>query len=93
MSIATQFSIGEMFLVDPADMLPEDTFYLLKGVVCFVGAHYFTFIRHQSEVQKPEWLLFDDDKPIQAFSSWEAVLNNILQFGNLPTLLLYEKSK
>lgn len=46
MSIATQFSVGELFLVDPADMLPEDTFYLLKGVVCFVGAHYFTFIRH-----------------------------------------------
>lgn len=37
--------------------------------------------------------MFDDDKPIQVFSSWEAVLNHILQYGNLPTLLLYEKSK
>jgi hypothetical protein len=63
-SIATQFAVGDMFLIDPADMQMEDTYYLLKGVVCFVGAHYFTFVRQQSEVAKQDWLLFDDDKPI-----------------------------
>ena len=37
------------------------------------------------------WKLFDDDKPILVYHSWEAVINNILQYGNLPTLLIYER--
>lgn len=50
MAIATQFRIGEMFNVDPADGLAEDdTSYKLTGVVCFVGAHYFSFMRQKSE--------------------------------------------
>lgn len=40
---------------------------------------------------KVEWKLFDDDRPILCYQSWEAVLNYILQYGNLPTLIIYEK--
>ena len=37
------------------------------------------------------WKLYDDERPIYKFDSWEHVLHNILQNGNLPTLLIYEK--
>ena len=40
---------------------------------------------------KIEWKLFDDDKSILCYKNWAAVLNYILQFGNLPTLIIYEK--
>lgn len=89
MAIATQFCIRDMFNVDPDDLTAEDTIYKLKGVVCFVGAHYFSFIRQQSDMQ--EWLYYDDDKPIQIFPTWESVLDNILRFGYMPCLLIYER--
>ena len=60
--------------------------------MCFVGAHYFSFISQLNErTQKAEWLLFDDYKPIRTYDSWEGVLYNIIHYSNLPTLLLYEK--
>lgn len=92
MAIATRFCITDLFSVPPADLHAEDTIYRLKSVVCFVGAHYFSFIRHESSItKKAEWHYFDDDKPIQVFPSWEAVLNNILRFGYMPCLLVYER--
>ena len=66
MSIAQVVKIGDMFELaatsSKTTVTPE---YLLKGVVCFVGAHYFSFISQLNEkTNKPEWLLFDDYKPI-----------------------------
>ena len=65
-----------------------DEKYMLMGLVCFVGAHYLSFIKSELN-KKVIWKLFDDDKPILVYHSWEAVINNILQYGNLPTLLIY----
>ena len=67
-----------------------DERYMLMGLVCFVGAHYISFIKSEQD-KKIISKLFDDDKPIFVYSSWEAVIHNILQFGNLPTLLIYER--
>lgn len=63
---------------------------MLKAVVCFVGAHYFSFVKSEQDKQIV-WKLYDDERPIYKFDSWEHVLHNILQNGNLPTLLIYEK--
>ena len=60
------------------------------GLVCFVGAHYFTFIKSEQN-NKVIWKLYDDDKAIFVYKSWEFVLYNILQYGYLPTLIIYEK--
>lgn len=54
-----------------------DERYMLMGVICFVGAHYLTFIKSELD-NKVIWNLFDDDKPILVYKSWEAVINNIL---------------
>ena len=47
------------------------------GLVCFVGAHYFTFIKSEQN-NKVIWKLYDDDKAIFVYKSWEFVLYNIL---------------
>jgi len=67
-----------------------DERYMPMGIVCFVGAHYLSFIKSELN-KKVIWKLFDDDKPILVYQSWEAVINNVLQYGNLPTLLIYER--
>lgn len=67
-----------------------DETYILMGLVCFVGAHYFSFIKSEQN-KKVIWKLYDDDKPIFVYQSWESVLYNILQYGNLPTLIVYER--
>ena len=91
MSIAQTLRISDMFELSSKTTVPASD-YFLKGVVCFVGAHYFSFIHQMNDkTGRPEWLLFDDYKPIRVYDSWEGVLYNIIHYGNLPTLLLYEK--
>ena len=63
---------------------------MLMGLVCFVGAHYFSFIKSEHN-KKIVWKLYDDDKPIFIYQSWESVMYYILQYGNLPTLIIYER--
>ena len=54
-----------------------DERYMLMGVVCFVGAHYLSFVKAELN-NKVIWKCFDDDKPIFVYQSWESVLYNIL---------------
>lgn len=101
-SIALEFNISDMFEVQSKSSAQKekmkaatgsdklDERYMLMGLVCFVGAHYLSFIKSDLN-GKVIWKLFDDEKPILVYQSWEAVLNNILEYGNLPTLLIYEK--
>ena len=67
--------------------------YILKAVVCFLGAHYMTYIKNKSSMKDgiPVWKLYDDYKPIQIYSSWKDIMEKILEFGTLPTVLIYEK--
>lgn len=39
----------------------------------------------------PYWKLYDDNKPIKTFASWRDILEKILEYGTLPTVLIYEK--
>jgi hypothetical protein len=34
--------------------------------------------------------MFDDDKNITVFENWEGVINFLLTYSNMPTLLTYE---
>ena len=91
-SIPLEMNLSDMF--DNVDKKIRKTpDYMLKSIICFVGgAHYLTFIKEYDQVKRrAEWLLYDDDKDIQAFESWQDVLDNMVQYGNLPTLLFYEK--
>ena len=95
MSIAPEFNIADMFELPESSKSDKEPApdYILKGVVCFVGAHYFSFVaRLNDQTNQPEWLLFDDYKPIRTYDSWEGVLYYLIAYGNLPTLLLYEKA-
>lgn len=106
-SIPMEFNISDMFEVESKESFKAmgkkeklvagrtefdkvDETYILMGLVCFVGAHYFSFIKAM-QGNKVIWKLYDDDKPIFVYQSWESVLYNILQYGNLPTLMIYEK--
>ena len=70
--------------------------YILKAVVCFLGAHYITYIKDRSHPDKnnetfPIWKLYDDYKPIDMFYCWKDIIEKILDYGTLPTVLIYEK--
>jgi len=60
--------------------------YQIKGIVCFVGAHYMSFIK-----QDMCWKRYDDAKPIQVIQSWAEVLDEMMRYGILPTLIVYER--
>lgn len=65
-------------------------------MVCFLGAHYITYIKGRSHPDKynetfPIWKLYDDYKPVDMYMSWKDIIEKILDFGNLPTVLIYEK--
>ena len=72
-SIALEFKASDMFEVNSPKISgaavqskedkSEDQSYLLVGLVCFVGAHYLSFVKAHAN-QKVIWKLFDDDKPI-----------------------------
>jgi hypothetical protein len=70
-----------------------DEQYILKAVVCFLGAHYMTYIKVKEQVADsiPVWKLYDDYKPIQIYASWREIMEKILEYGTLPTVLIYEK--
>ena len=65
--------------------------YILKGVVCFLGAHYLTFIKQVDSKNAPVWKLYDDEK-ISILPRWCDVIHKILTLQMLPTLLVYEKA-
>ena len=70
MSIANTFNIKDMFEIDPAEnQFDEPSEYVLKGMICFVGAHYFSWIKETVKTSRhnTQWLKFDDDKPIYIF--------------------------
>jgi hypothetical protein len=46
---------------------------------------------YQDGIALPLWKLYDDNKPAQIYSSWREILEKILEFGTLPTILIYEK--
>lgn len=47
-----------------------DETYMLKAVVCFVGAHYMSFVKSQQD-KRIVWKLYDDANPILKFDTWE----------------------
>ena len=65
---------------------------MLKSVVCFLGAHYMTYIKKKQPDGFPVWKLYDDYKPTTPYGSWKDILEKILEFGTLPTVLIYERA-
>lgn len=86
-AIPTKVFLGDVYRLSK-DLNPE---YILKSVVCFLGAHYMTYIKKKNSRGKKIWKLYDDDRSIKEYKSWNDVLNQILDNGTLPTVLMYEK--
>ena len=63
--------------------------YILKAMVCFLGAHYMTFVKLIID-EHPVWRLYDDSE-ISIYQDWTQILYKILEFGTLPTVLVYER--
>lgn len=62
-SIPQRFKLTDIFEINGT--VSEDE-YILKAVVCFLGAHYMTYIKNKSSSKDsiPHWKLYDDYKPI-----------------------------
>lgn len=37
------------------------------------------------------WKLYDDQNPVRTYMSWKEIMENIIEQGTLPTVLVYEK--
>lgn len=93
-SIPQKFQLQELFQISEQDSTSDE--YILKAVVCFLGAHYMTYIKDRTVPDKrnenfPIWKLYDDYKPIDIYYSWKDIIEKILDFGTLPTVLIYQK--
>lgn len=72
---------------------------MLRSVVCFLGAHYMTYVKQINTTANkdgtfdydPVWKLYDDYKAITTYQSWKDILEKILEYGTLPTVLVYER--
>jgi len=74
--------------------------YLFEGMICFVGAHYFIFIRNHishslsSSIYSRsfDWKLYDDDI-VRSYADWYDVVKECIELKAIPTVLLFQKSK
>ena len=64
--------------------------YILKSVVCFLGAHYMTYIKKRKG-RKNVWKLYDDDNQLKTYECWSQVIDKIVEEQTLPTVLVYER--
>ena len=88
-SIAEEFKISDLF-----DTKTLDQPYVLKSVIVFTGAHYYSYIKeYNAREGKSYWLMFDDENLIQKLDSWQAVCSSLLDCSFVPTLILYEKQE
>ena len=93
-AIPQKFQLSDLFdIAEMPGVEPADEQYVLKAVVCFLGAHYMTFIKVKEPGSQsiPTWKLYDDYKPIHIYTHWKEILEKILEYGTLPTVLIYEK--
>jgi hypothetical protein len=93
-AIPQKFNLSELFDIAESPKGDQtDEQYILKAVVCFLGAHYMTYIKVKDEGTQsiPVWKLFDDYKPIQIYPEWKEIMEQILEYGTLPTMLIYER--
>ena len=94
-SIPQRFKMKDLFCEKNEGATPtpgqqhNDDCYILKAIVCFLGAHYMTFVKMIVD-EHPVWRLYDDTE-ISIYQDWTQILYKILEFGTLPTVLVYEK--
>lgn len=57
-SIPLQFNLLELF-----SKVDSDAKYNMKGMICYVGGHYLSFIKRdvsKNDENKSEWVIFND---------------------------------
>lgn len=69
----------------------KDASYFFKGMICFWGAHYFSYFRDlDSKTGSDCWYLYDDHK-VTNVGSWDSVIGRCINGREKPILLLFEK--
>ena len=86
-SIPHSYTIGDLY--DYKDESESGT-YVLKAVVCFVGAHYFSFVKQVYDKQ-PVWKKLNDDSDIEIYADWTQVILEQMPQKSRPSILVYEK--
>ena len=85
LSITQQFYLKDLY---SGSSSRKDEFnlikYHLKSIVCFLDAHYFTFVKHIVEEDDGRihvvWKHYDDDKEIMECDDWSDMIYKILQY-------------
>ena len=93
-AIPQRFYLSDLYELTDASEGKNGPEYILQSVVCFLGAHYMSYVKKKgdnTDQSLPMWKLYDDDKPVQIYMSWKEIMEKILEFGTLPTVLVYEK--
>ncbi len=67
---------------------PDHT-YILKGMVCYWNAHYYSYFRIQVK-DKMQWLKFDDTK-ITKYDDWHQIVKECADSLASPAVLFFEK--
>lgn len=58
-SLTHFFELNDMYSPMDLNQKASSPKYVLKGIVCFLGAHYMTYMRQTSN-NRDEWRLYDD---------------------------------
>ena len=87
--ISQRFYLKDMYKEQKENVDHENPEYILKGVVCFLGAHYMSFVKQEVDGEAV-WKLYDDTN-ISTFRNWPEVIQLIMKLNILPTLLIYEQ--
>ena len=104
LSIPNSFRLEELYEINNPLLKQnkpiENVQFVLKSVVCFLGAHYMTYIKtlvpitnKQGQIEyRQVWNLYDDYKPVKEQGSWANIVDKMIEYGTLPTVLLYEQA-
>lgn len=63
-SIPQKFRIDDLYEIKEGSQKHAGEGYILQSVVCFLGAHYMTYIKKKQADGLPVWKLYDDYKPV-----------------------------
>lgn len=72
--------------------------YQLKGMICYVGAHYITYFRTLPEESKDDlysigkWKIYNDDQVKEMFN-WEDIIKESCAMLIKPTIIFYTQKK
>ena len=84
-----EYKISDVF--DRQEDYKDDEVYVLKALVCYLGAHFFTYMSHVTAEGEVKWRLYNDSAEIMEYDHWYEVCYRLVETLTQPKILIYEK--